>query len=391
MPVQNYTLLLHALILVSIFDASGFSVGGVTIRVAWLFAPLIMLFVRLKPITLVELCFLFSFCFFHLISSLYNQSYPGLSYIVWILFNFFIFYRVAASIEIYSIIDVSKIFIISGRIQVIIGAILVFLSQHDRLTFTYYEPSYMAIGLVPYLVFSILRRRVDRFDLFCIILFVALGESALFVLLLLITLSVKILSTNKKHTLFVFTALFFFLSTFFIIDSYNNESRANHILIKKIVDNGIDITSLVERAGNRFPRMEAAYEVFVDNLLFGVGSMNYSNYISNIDFSHITGGVPWLEVQNLPPVNIFIEAGLNAGIFGSLLLFAVFARFTFTTLIRGNDYRYFLIVFLIFVAGLIESNYLRAYCWLFFGIVAGQTLNNRKKFRSSLQSTVKVS
>lgn len=375
MSFSRYTLLLHALIFTSIFDSSGVSIGSFTLRIAWAFAPLATLFVKSKKITLPEIAFLLFFSFFHLASLLYNSTYAGFSYIIWIIFNFFIFYRIAASREFFLYVDISKLFVVSGRLQIIIGTLLVLFSQQERLAFTYYEPSYMAVGLIPYMTFSLLNKKIETVDIFFIILFVALGQSALFILLLTLTLSARLLLTSNKWKIFLTASLLSIASTVFIIDSYNNDTRANHLLVRAIIDEGFDLLTLLDRAGNRFPRMEAAYSAFAENLLLGVGSGNYYNYIYNIDFTHITHGIPWLEVHNQPPVNIFLEAGINAGIFGALLLVMVFTRFIFLSLFQCNDRRYFLIIILTFVAGLIETSYLRAYCWIFFGIVAGQVSN----------------
>lgn len=382
MSFSRYTILLHALIFASIFDSSGVAIGGVTIRIAWVFAPLAILFLKSKKITLAEAAFLLLFSFFHLASSLYNAYYAGFSYIIWIVFNFFVFYRVAGSKEIFLYIDIPKIFVVSGRLQIIIGALWMLFFQQERLAFTYYEPSYMAVGLIPYMAFSLLNRKINIVDVFLISLFVALGQSALFIILLLLTLSVRLFLTGNKYNIFLIAALLFISSSAFVIDSYNNDSRANHLLVRAIVDEGFDLLTLLDRAGNRFPRMEAAYLVFTENLPLGIGPGNYSNHIQNIDFTHITNGIPWLEVHDQPPVNIFLEAGVNAGIFGALLLFLVFAWFALISLFRCKDRRYFVIIILTFVAGLIETSYLRAYCWIFFGIVAGQVsyFNERPRF-----------
>lgn len=382
MAFNRYSILLHALIFASIFDSSGVAIGGVTIRIAWVFAPLAILFLKSKKITSAETAFLLIFSFFHLASSLYKPYYAGFSYIIWIFFNFFVFYRTAASKDLFLYVDIPKIFIASGRLQIIIGALCMLLFQQERLTFTYYEPSYMAVGLIPYITFSLLSRKVDLLDVFCISLFVVLGQSALFIILLLFTLSARLFMRGNKYKVLITSTLVSIASATFVFDSYNNDSRANHLLVRAIVDEGFDLLTLLDRAGNRIPRMEAAYLVFAENPLLGIGPGNYSNHINNIDFTHITHGIPWLEVYGQPPVNIFLEAGINAGIFGLLSLSLVFAWFTLISLFRCKDRRYFLIIILIFLAGLIESSYLRAYCWLFFGIVAGQVsyFNGRTRF-----------
>ena len=381
MSFNRRCIFLHALILISIFDASALTVGGVSIRAAWMLAPFAIIFLGSKQITSTEIAFLFFFSFAHLASSLYNSYYAGFLYILWIFFNFFIFYRVAGSKKFCLQVDVPKIFVVSGRLQIIIGAILIFIFQGERLSFTYYEPSYMAVGLIPFMVFSLLNNKIQVIDMLCISLFVALGQSALFVILLLIVLSVRLFQNTGAYKILLTASFLLAAIAIFVIDSYVNESRANHVLIKTIIDDGVDFFVFLDRGGNRFPRMEAAYDVFSKNILLGVGPGNYSNYISSVDFSYITRGIPWLEVHNQPPVNIFLEAGVNAGILPAFIMLVVFSRFAFLSYFLCNDRRYFMIIILVFVAGFLETSYLRAYCWLFFGVVAGHAANFKKTFR----------
>jgi hypothetical protein len=368
---KRYNFILHALILISILDFSGIVVSDMTVRVGWLFAPLLILFVKPKSITTAEACFLSLFTSFHLISCLYNSHYSGLVYVVWIVFNYLVFYRIAASSGIALNVDISKVFIQSGRIQILFGAFLVFISQHERITFTYYEPSYMAIGLIPYITFSLLNRKVLKFDMFCIFLFLALGQSALFILFVVLIISGKLWAERKTSKPFFVLILIAFSGAVFFIDAYNNEQRANHLFVATIVDQGFSLLTFLDRAGNRFPRMAAAFEVLTHNFYFGIGSGNYPRFVSNLDFTHLDRGLPWLSVENQPPINIFLEAGINAGIFGALVIFIVFVRFAFLAFPRSNDWRYFFVVSLTFIAGLVEANYLRAYCWIYFGIIAG--------------------
>lgn len=386
MAFNRYALLLHLLIFVSIADSTGVMVGGVTIRAAWIFAPFLYILLKSKSINSNEFFFISVFSFFHLISALFNSSYIGLTYVLWLLFNFFVFYMVGASNKISLNVDLTELFLVSGRMQILLGSLFVLINQHERLTFTYYEPSYMAVGLIPYLVFSIMMSKVSKIDLFCIALFVVLGQSALFLIFFLVTLIAKLISLENKAKV-VLTILIILLSgILFFIDSYNNESRVNHIVVKTLVDEGVDIVAILERAGNRFPRMEAAYKVFVENIYIGIGPGNYSSYISGINFDDVTKGIPWHDVHGQPPVNIFIEAGINSGIIGLFFLFLVFFKFSFE-LLRSGYNKLFLIITLIFIAGLIEANYLRAYCWLFFGIVAGQ-LQRRCNVNSLLKNKV---
>lgn len=377
MSPRKPSILFHALIFFSISDLSGISFGDITIRVGWLMAPLILLFIKSKPITFKEITFLFIFSFLHLISSIYNSNQAGFYYIFWIFFNFLIFYRTAASSDFSANIDIPKILIINGRIQIAIGTLLVLFLQQERLTFTYYEPSYMAVGLIPYIVFSLTRQKVKSIDLFCIALFIGLGQSALFVFLIFATLSAKLLTSKNKYKILLTAFLILISGITFTLDSYENESRTNHTLVKSIVDDGFEIITLIDRAGNRIPRINAAYEVFSENIYLGIGPGNYSNHIANINFDHITNGIPWLSVHDQPPVNIFIEAGINSGIFGLILLLVVFLRFTYLSLRYGNNYELPLIIFLTFLSGLIETNYLRAYCWVSFGIISGLLLNQQ--------------
>jgi O-antigen ligase len=173
----------------------------------------------------------------------------------------------------------------------------------------------------------------------------------------------------------------FVVSLFFY--ALQNPTNPNHNLAEYFYENGVStemFETILMRGGNRLPRMDAALQTAIAHPWFGVGPGNYTNYNKNIDYSDISGGDEYLDPSGLPAINILLEGAINAGIFASvimtitwlyvLLLAIKYRDRNCKTRQAGNIILSSLLA--IFILMQLESNYLRAYLWVFMGLFVGQ-------------------
>ncbi len=125
------------------------------------------------------------------------------------------------------------------------------------------------------------------------------------------------------------------------------------------------------------PRMQAAWDIFQQNPVFGVGIGVYNYYMDASDINDVayTKGVPWISIRSgQPAVNIYLELLVTTGIVGALPFFAFLLSFLFWG--RGKppdliDKSYLIAIITFFIMLAIESNYLRLYFWMLLGIYLG--------------------
>ena len=372
---------LHLLLLICAWDLSAVDIGTVNLRLAWLLLPAVALIVprgKYHPGV-----FWFSILFFlvHFVAAIASASpLRGIVYSSWILFSYAFFFQLSARAAERLGIHVWQVIRVNGRLQ-ILGAFLLFaFGWHDRAHFVYYEPSYMAIGLIPYVAVSFFYPGRRWLDMAFLSLFLFASQSGNFAIVLIIVAACWLYSVRKSSFFGPVLAGIFVMALVVGVYVLSNKSSINYQVISEIYAHGLSleaIQALIERGGNRIPRLEVAWKVFLENPILGVGPGNYIDHISGRDFSSVTDGLPWLDPQGRPATNILIEAAANAGIFASLLmLFSFFKLFRKSLIIQSPVVRNIVVSVLIAAACMMQfdSNYLRAYLWVALGVCAIQSM-----------------
>lgn len=371
-------IILHFLLLICGWDLSAVDISGFNIRLTWLLLPALYLFTPRSYVPFKYAFFVYAFFIFHLLSTLVSgELFRGFIYSLWILFSYYFFFVIGFRCS-HDLGDrVFKVILSNGRFQIVCATVLYLTGLQDRAHLFYYEPSYMAVALIPYVatVFFGGSNRLLDFILVLSFLIISQSGSYAFILLLAAVLKAYSLRRNENFIKVVFSFIVILICIFWYV--YIDKDNINHRLIASILDTGINWESawfIVERGGNRIPRMQVALDVLLQNFWFGIGSSNYISYIYNIDFSYITNGFEDIEPYGKPPTNILIEAGLNSGVFGLMLLIFFFGYFFAKSrkiLVRETRIRLQSAIFLFFLMLQLDSNYLRAYVWVGFGVAYG--------------------
>ena len=384
--------------LVSISDATSISIGSGNIRIAWIILPFLAFFLPKHKDDVGSLLFSFTLFAIHIISSAYNDILiSGSIFSFWIIFNYFFFFRsgyIAAKIMGDKIWDA---ILILGRLQIIIGCALKFAGIHERTQFTYYEPSYLAIGITPYILCAVFWSQRKLLDYLLIAILLITSQSANLAIAISLT-AVCYLIFSRKFAITAAIALLaptlIYLSYWIILQSPENP---NYGLANWINQNGIGtelIFEVLRRAGNRVPRIEAALEILNENWWLGVGPGKYIGLTSNRNFDHLTDGITYYDPSGLPAINIIIESMINSGVAGAIIILAysgyVFYRVQKTE--NGNE-RHLMLgsLIVLFTMLQIESSYLRAYVWLTLGVFLARTPSSRALSNNlSLEPTPKT-
>ena len=165
-----------------------------------------------------------------------------------------------------------------------------------------------------------------------------------------------------------------------------DDNNINHNFIMQHYDNGFNLDTLLiimERGGNRVPRMEAAFIVARDNLVIGIGAGNYFKEIQNINFESSIIFSDSAEIYNKPPTNIFLELIINIGLFGGVFLLFIIISFIYkikhSILAASKKKIYISICFTYLIMSNFDSNYLRAYAWVAFGLISGITYYKKNR------------
>jgi hypothetical protein len=181
----NNLILFNIIIICSGYDLSAIEVNSISIRLAWIF--LIFFIYHLIPtaFTIYELIFIKIFIGFHLVSALISNSLGGIYYSIWIFFNFIFFYKVSQSFaKLNSPLILERYILINGRLQITSSVILFLTGVQERGNFIYYEPSYMALALIPYVSVCFFSNKTIKSDFLLIFTFIVVSQSVNFIIIL---------------------------------------------------------------------------------------------------------------------------------------------------------------------------------------------------------------
>lgn len=370
---------LHLAMIASVADVSAIELGGINIRIAWLLLPIASVLIRRGPKDHFWTLLTVALIAVHVTAGLASASpLKGLAYGGWILFSFLMLFRAGVNASRVLGMGVWDVIIANGRLQIIVSLLLVAAGVHGRAQFLYYEASYMAIGLTPYVFAAIHLSKKRWLDFLLIALLLAGNQSANQAMVLGIAIIIWLFQEGLTvRTVAVLLAIPL-IGVVMVLQALSSPLSANYNIVTYVRDYGISLELIkvgLERGGNRVPRVEAALEVAKDFPVLGIGPGNYVDYSASRDFTHIHGGLWWLDPGGLPAVNVVVEASTNAGVIAAILLIVAFAvLFVQALRHRRQTVRRAIIGALIAtgIAMQLESNYLRAYLWLSFGIYVGQ-------------------
>lgn len=378
-------ILFNIIYFIAISDITSVNIAGGNIRLAWLFMPFIALLAPKGKHYRFTAIAVFALFAIHIIASLIAGTIArGFIYSFWILFNYFFFFRTAYLITTNLGSRIWNAVLWGGRIQSVLAIIMTLTGLHERARFIYFEPSYLAIGLVPYLFTSIFWSKNRIFD-FSLILFVLIFNQSANMMIAIIVAFIFWLFVSRRLWTSVCLVFLATLTGFFTYRvALNDLLNPNHALAKLVSDTEISmdlITAILSRAGNRIPRMEAALELLSGHWLQGYGPGAYIDITANRNFDRITGGLDYLDPAGLPVINVLLEAAANAGVLAAAVLVAAFVHVIRVVITRPKDVRErHLMIGAMLAYGVMlqfESSYLRAYVWLTFGVFMGCALRPR--------------
>lgn len=337
---------------------------------------------------LAFLLMLFCFSF-----SLYDSSnlLKSLMYVFWLIFNYFFVYLYFKYYGDLYKKELYEIIIIVCRLQIIVAIILVVIGVHERAQIFFYEPSYFGMFLLIFgscIAAQVIKNDYSKFFLFDLILFLislvftqSMTQSIGVFFLLICIIILKI--NNKKQFIYliVFLTIFSFVISKLLLLFLGD---TNNLLIKTFFNiftfNDIDsiIDFIIDRGGNRVPRMLCAFDIWKNNFWTGIGLGAYESYLQNIDTSiYLRGIYPWEEsIEDRPPINIFLELLSTTGVIGlfGFVLFFIISGKNLWFLKYDTISLSYLLSFITFVFVLnFESNFLRLYFWMIFGLLIGST------------------
>lgn len=383
--LKKTEVILHILLFISGWDLSAIVVSDFNIRLTWLLLPALFVFTPRFRVPISYSIFIYIFFIFHSLSALVSgHVIRGFTYSLWILFSYYFFFAIGFRCTRDLGDKVFNVLIDNGRIQIVCAAVIYFIGLQERAHLFYYEPSYMAIALIPYVASVFFGGNRKSFDFVLILLFLVISQSGNFVFVLILASLCKAYTLRKNEDFLKVVMAFGIIFSIMLVYVYLDEENINHRLIVAIWDAGISwdiLWFIVERGGNRIPRMQVAFDVLSQNLFFGIGPSNFISYIQNMDFSYITNGFVDIEPYGKPPTNILIEAGLNSGLFGLVMVVILFSYFFIRSGRMANSEIRIKLQAMILISMLmlqLDSNYLRAYVWVGFGVAFAFMMKDRR-------------
>lgn len=251
------------------------------------------------------------------------------------------------------------------RFQIIFGIALFLLGLHDRTRFLYYESSYFSISLAVYcsvVAYRFREKRPVALDLTLILAYLVTSVSGAFVLVLLVTIMLNMPRTRARHLIPGAAALALTVAGYVtFVDDINTA------LIRSLFTSDIDYYAVLLRGGNRLARLIAAWNVFTDHSVFGIGLGSFETFSRSMDID-APGTADYLSGEGKPAINIYLELLATAGIAGffgfALLLFPVL-RWIFGKGFQSPISRGVVCMLLILTW---ESNFLRPYLWVMLAL-----------------------
>lgn len=314
-------------------------------------------------------------------STIYSYALgKSLGYLAWILFNFLFISCVFKKLAEDDYGSTLKGIFYSYRFQIIVAAFLYFAHIHERAQFLYYEPSYFAIALIPYVVIFITSfiyknktinlPKATLFDLFLCVLAIYTTKSAN--LLLIFVVSMCVISLHGKNkTAKVALSIGFLLIAYISLYFYSKgHDDLISITFKNIFMSGNFWEGLIDRVGNRWYRVEMAYQVAVDHW-WGIGIGAYAEYtLNSVSQYPFYNSLPWyLKPIGMPAINLYIEMAATSGWLALVIWLVWHYKLLYSR--KRKEFRGTVIYFSLLISMIvlnIESSFMRPYYWVLIGI-----------------------
>lgn len=351
--------------------------GSIRVSIGIYFLVFIFFVVKREIVFSKREIFSFSiFVLFLTVSSLFSfNPMRSIGYIFSILLSFFLYFSVwkAISRKLTSS-ELVGVIISSGRMQICLLVLEYIAIDSERPSLFYYEPSYMAIALAPYVLVVVNNLALKNgkmssnfLDLAFLCSFIFISKSANLILAILLSMVFSLRGTTLKFKLYIIFLSFITLAGAYVYSVIGSDLVA--VSISKIIESDNPLIAILERTGNRWNRMVIAYDAALSNYnyVIGVGAgvfSEFSDYFnSSFDYSF---GMPWNEPRGYPATNIFLELLVESGI-GALISFLFFLK---VTVAEKYNHVLKMSIYLMLTLLLIESSIMRPYLWACIAIVS---------------------
>jgi O-antigen ligase len=369
-------------------DTLSLNIGGFNFRFVQVIAVLAVLILILQNQYKMPTIQLFIvFCILMFISCLFSVSLAvSFTYFLWVIYDFiFITCLIYSYIRYYSIQRFIDIYRITMFIQVVlimfqfflelIGVQISFFNSGTfkgipRPAIWFYETSYTATHISFWLALSaymaIICNSKQYFkDLLFAILGIIFGTSSVgFIAIGLVMICIMcILLHKKKYLRFSKMLLLLLLLSVVIYLLFKNIITT---FLFRIFNDGIYNSS-----GGRVEMYKETWNVFINNLFFGVGPGAYGIYLG-FDRSYVPSNV---TLELLATVGLFATVAFYCFIF-----FIIYCVYKCSKENKNFSYSmiFALLIFLVILQA--NQNYLRLYMWMFLGMLVSQmTLSKAKK------------
>lgn len=313
----------------------------------------------------------------------------SVSYIIWFFVCYVFYFGVARSFsKIITYDGVLKGIRITGRLQIIVCGLMALIGI-ERPSLFYYEPSYLVIALVPYIYYSVgffKDRKLTKFgfiDVFLLLVLLFVSMSANLMLAILITACFHYIRFEIKYIILSAIGILFVwgLSQWY----YKTHDDLLAVTLANIYQSTDALASILERTGNRWPRLQLGVDVANEYMFTGVGLGSFSDFSLNYNSAHdYASGFVWNEPRGFPATNIFVELLAEGGIWVLLcFMFFLFYILKAPRCVNSDDRQKFIewrrVLIILILLLCIESSLLRPYFWFYLGILSGLSSIIKKK------------
>ncbi|MEI6713023.1 MAG: O-antigen ligase family protein [Verrucomicrobiota bacterium] len=276
--------------------------------------------------------------------------------------------------------DAADVLVKFYRMTVVVSVLAVLLRLQERGCYTFYEPSYWTIALIPYFCITFYRLSIGppgcaNLDCVFVLLAVLASQSFSMVLWAFVVLLWMRFKANKIRLGQIVALVLCVVIGGGLAVAYDQRTQTT---LSVIQDAQLDAEGFVRVAihiaGNRVQRICLAWDVamshFWDGVGLGVFKQFVASYLDGDDFS-VMGMVAWDFILESNAVCVYLEMLAEGGFFGLLgyviVLYRVYkvgqSRVYATPMLEA---------FVVTMSALIiESSYLRPYVWALYGTVLG--------------------
>lgn len=337
------------------------------------------------------LIFVILFAMASLPSVLYSPSQgKSFGYVLWIIFNYLavsvVYKEFVATDKNQTIIGVRDAY----RIQIIIGAILYFTGVQWRAQVLYYEPSYFALSLTPYIVLvfnNYLKsngpdtnkvKYTSPVDILFLLIALYTTKSANMIFVFIIAAVVlSLYGKGKMKKIAVMGGMFVIAWIGMSWYSENNNDLISDTF-KNIANSASLFNAAMDRTGNRWPRAQLTFDTAM-HTFWGVGIGTFQEYTLTAYLPKFSGMPEYISPLGNEPINIYFEIAATCG-WLALSVWLIWHLKLLKLANRDKSGSPVIVCSLIvaMLALFIESNFMRPYYWMLIGMVMGQVSQSNK-------------